>query len=109
MKKQLINEIKRMQVLAGIITENQLNEAEDISSFLNANMDEFVQKVDDPGSKFETMGDPLIATAGTSDMSGIDVSFDREHMLELFPEGDPYNKVQSVNIADKTVYYNNYL
>ena len=71
--KQQINEIRRMQQLAGLIKESQLNEAEDIASFLNANMDEFVQKVGDPGSEFETMGDPLVATAGTDDMSGIDV------------------------------------
>jgi hypothetical protein len=107
--KQQINEIRRMQQLAGLIKESQLNEAEDIASFLNANMDEFVQKVGDPGSEFETMGDPLVATAGTDDMSGIDVSFDREHMLELFPEEDPYNEIQSVDIAGKTVYYNDYL
>ena len=107
--KQNINEIKRMQQLAGLIKESYMNEAEDIASFLNANMDEFVQKIGDPGSEFKTMGDPLVATAGTDDMSGIDVSFDREHMLKLFPENDPYNEVQSVNIAGKTVYYNNYL
>lgn len=107
--KQQINEVKRMQLLAGIINESQLNEAEDIASFLNANMDEFIQKVGDPGSKFEFIGDPLVATASTDDMSGIDASFNKEHMLELFPENDPYNKVQSVDIAGKTVYYNNYL
>ena len=107
--KQQINEIHRMQQLAGLIKESYMNEAEDIASFLNANMDEFAQKVGDPGSEFEIMGDPLVATAGTDDMSGIDVSFNKEHMLKLFPEGDPYNKVQSVNIAGKTVYYNNYL
>jgi len=91
------------------IEESYLNESEDIASFLNANIDEFIQKVGDPGSEFETMGDPLVATAGTDDMSGIDVSFNREHMLELFPEKDPYNVVQSANIAGKTIYYNNYL
>ena len=106
MKKQ-INEVKRMQQLAGLITESQLNEVEDIASFLNANMDEFIQKVNDPGSEFKTMGDPLVATAGV-DEQGIDVSFDREHMLELFPENDPYNKVETVDIAGKTIYYNNY-
>ena len=103
-----INEIRRMQQLAGLIKENQLNEAEDIASFLNANMDEFIQKVGDPGSEFETMGDPLVATAG-DDESGVDVSFDRERMLELFPEEDPYNEVEQTEIAGKTIYYNNYL
>jgi hypothetical protein len=107
--KPQINEIKRMQLLAGIITESQLNEVENIAAFLNANIDEFIQKVDDPGSKFEIIGDSKVATAGTSDESGIDVSFDKNHMLKLFPEDDPYNEVKSVDIAGRTVYYNNYL
>ena len=97
-----------MQLLAGIITESQLNETEDIAAFLNANMDEFIQKVGDPGTGFENVGDK-VATAGTSDNSGIDVSFDKNHMLKLFPEDDPYNEVESIDIAGRTVYYNNYL
>ena len=98
-----------MQLLAGIITESQLNEAEDIATFLNTNKKEFIQKVGNPRSKFEIIGDPLVATAGTDDDSGIDVSFDKDHMLKLFPENDPYNKVQSIDIAGKTIYYNDYL
>jgi len=100
-----------MQKLAGLITEaeykQKLNEAEDIASFLNANMDEFKQKVGNPGSSFEIMGDAKVATAGKGE-AGIDVSFDKGHMLKLFPENDPYNKVQSVDIAGKTIYYNDY-
>jgi hypothetical protein len=103
-----------MQLIAGLITESEyqeslMNEDKNIASFLNANMDEFIQKIGDPGSEFEIMGDPLVATAGTDDNSGIDVSFSKEHMLELFPENDPYNKVKSANIAGKVIYYNNYL
>ena len=82
---------------------------EDIADFINNNLDEFIKKVEDPGSEFEIMGDPLVATAGTDDISGIDVSFDKEHLLELFPEGDEYNEVQSVEIANRVIYYNNYL
>ena len=102
----------RMQMLAGIITEGQyktkLNEAEEnIADFLNQNMDEVKAKLGDIYSKFEIMGDPKVATAGEGE-EGIDVSFDKEHMLELFPEEDPYNEIESIDIAGKTVYYNDY-
>jgi hypothetical protein len=80
---------------------------ENIADFLNQNMDEITSQLGDVFSNFETMGDPKVATAGDGE-EGIDISFDKEHMLELFPEGDPYNKVESMNIAGKTVYYNDY-
>jgi putative cell wall-binding protein len=160
MKKQL-NEIKRMQQLAGLITESEYqpaiyndieqdlmnggfestedqveylqdiikfcqekikeisgglnenqpaiyNDKENIVNFLNANTKEFISKLGNPGSKFENLGDPKVATAGKSDTSGIDVSFDREHMLKLFPKDDPYNKVEEIEIAGKKIYYNDY-
>jgi hypothetical protein len=100
----------RMQMLAGIITEGQYKEMldeENIADFLNQNMDEVKAKLGDVYSEFETMGDPKVATAGEGE-EGIDVSFDKEHMLELFPEEDPYNEVESIDIAGKTVYYNDY-
>ena len=121
----------RMQMLAGVITESQyktklkkftilenkfnsavsrlmLNESEgNIVDFLNQNMGEITSKLGDVFSNFEGMGDPKVATAGEGE-EGIDISFDKEHMLELFPEGDPYNKVKSIDIAGKTVYYNDY-
>lgn len=106
MKKQLTE--ARFQFLAGIINENEFRQLENIVSFLNNNFEEFTQKVADPGSKFESIGDPKVATAGNGD-SGIDASFDKEHMLNLFPEGDPYNKVEETEIAGKKIYYNNYL
>jgi hypothetical protein len=100
----------RMQMLAGIITEGQyktmLNE-ENIADFLNQNMDEVKEKLGDVFSRFENMGDPKVATSGEGE-EGIDISFDKEHMLELFPEGDPYNEVESIDIAGKTIYYNDY-
>jgi hypothetical protein len=103
-------EFLHMQKLAGIITEGEYNakmNEENIADFLNQNMDEVKEKLGDIFSEFETMGDPKVATAGEGE-EGIDVSFDKEHMLELFPEGDPYNEVESIDIAGKTVYYNDY-
>jgi hypothetical protein len=110
-----MKDIIKMNKLAGLITESQarrmmeiLNENEgNIADFLNQNMDEITSKLGDVFSNFETMGDPKVATAGDGE-EGIDISFDKEHMLELFPEGDPYNKVESMDIAGKTVYYNDY-
>jgi hypothetical protein len=80
---------------------------ENIADFLNQNMDEVKEKLGDVFSGFEIIGDPKVATAGEGE-EGIDVSFDKEHMLELFPEEDPYNEVESIDIAGKTVYYNDY-
>ena len=93
------NEIKR-----------RLKEAEEsIANFLNANIKEFKRKVANPRSKFEIIGDEKVATAGPDSESGIDVSFDKAHMLELFPAGDPFNKVEETEIAGRKIYYNNYL
>ena len=80
---------------------------ENIADFLNQNMDEVKEKLGDVFSEFEIIGDPKVATAGNGE-DGIDISFDKEHMLELFPENDPYNKVKSIDIAGKTIYYNDY-
>jgi len=80
---------------------------ENIADFLNQNMDEVKEKLGDVFSEFAIIGDPKVATAGNGE-DGIDVSFDKEHMLELFPEEDPYNDVESIDIAGKTVYYNDY-
>jgi hypothetical protein len=102
-------EFLKMQKIAGLITENQFKQLnENIADFLNANIEEFKQKIADPGSSFEIIGDEKVATAG-EDESGIDVSFDKEHMLKLFPENDPYNKVEEAEISGKKIYYNNYL
>jgi len=86
---------------------NEEEMGENIADFLNQNMDEITSQLGDVFSNFETMGDPKVATAGDGE-EGIDISFDKEHMLELFPEGDPYNEVESIDIAGKTVYYNDY-
>ena len=102
-------EFLKMQKIAGLITENQFKQLnENIADFLNANIEEFKQKIADPGSSFEIIGDEKVATAG-EDENGIDVSFDKKHMLKLFPENDPYNQVEEAEIAGKKVYYNNYL
>ena len=79
-------EFFKMQKLAGLITETQfkqLNEAiENISDFLNTNIEEFKTKIADPGSSFEIIGDEKVATAG-DDEGGIDVSFDKEHTFKV--------------------------
>ena len=80
-----------------------------IADFLNANIEEFKIKVANPRSKFEIIGDKKVATAGPDSESGIDVSFDKTHMLELFPSSDPFNKVEETEIAGRKIYYNNYL
>ncbi len=97
----------RMQMLAGIITEGQYKgmlskNEENIADFLNRNIDEVKEKLGDVFSGFEIIGDPKVATAGEGE-EGIDISFDKEHMLELFPEEDPYNDIESIDIAVKTV------
>jgi len=108
-------EMLRMKKIAGLLTEGEyakalLREEEaSIADFLNANIEEFKKKVANPRSKFEIMGDEKVATAGPDSESGIDVSFDKTHMLELFPASDPFNKVKETEIAGRKVYYNNYL
>lgn len=118
MDERLNESFLYMQKLAGVITEGQYqakiklalfeNESsEDIVSFLNSNFKEVVSKLGNPGSKFKNIGDIKVATAGKGE-SGIDISFDEQHMLNLFPKNDPYNKVKSINIAGKIIYYNDY-
>jgi hypothetical protein len=108
-------EMIRMRKIAGLLTEGEyakalLKEEEaSIADFLNANIEEFKRKVANPRSKFEIMGDEKVATAGPDSESGIDVSFDKAHMLKLFPKGDPYNEVKETEVAGRKVYYNNYL
>ena len=81
---------------------------QEIDTFLNFNFDEVKTKIGNIPSKFKIMGDPKVATAGDGER-GIDISFDEEHMLSLFPEEDPFNEVESIEIAGQTVYYNDYL
>jgi len=117
-KKQLQKEsleMLKMKKLAGLLTEGEYTKAllkeeeASIADFLNANIEEFKRKVANPRSKFEIIGDEKVATAGPDDESGIDVSFDKAHMLELFPAGDPFNEVEETEIAGRKIYYNNYL
>ena len=81
---------------------------EEIDTFLNDNFDEVKAKIGNIPSKFKIMGDSKVATAADGER-GIDISFDKEHMLSLFPEEDPFNEVESMEIAGQTVYYNDYL
>jgi len=54
MKKQ-INEIKRMQQLAGLINESQLNEAkgQEVADFLNTHYDEVFEKIIKPAINYQ--------------------------------------------------------
>ena len=93
--------------LKDYLAENKLLK-EEIDTFLNDNFDEVKIKIKNIPSKFKIMGDSKVATAADGER-GIDISFDKEHMLSLFPEEDPFNEVESMEIAGKTVYYNDYL
>jgi len=85
MKKQL-NEIKRMQYLAGIITESQLNEddthlnkiARDLYSFLKKNGVNVVLSKTTPGSPAKTIGD----MSKQGGMSRLDVT--RDNTAQIF-------------------------
>ena len=79
-----------------------------IDTFLNINFNEVKEKIGNIPSKFKIMGDPKVATAADGER-GIDISFDKKHMLSLFPKEDPFNKVETIEIAGKKVHYNDYL
>lgn len=105
MKKQILSEeFKRMQKLAGIITEIKINKG-GIVSFLNSNMSELERKIGPiPGHKFElTFGEDNKATAGTDEYNGIDISFTKDNLIE-----DDYNEINSTIISGKTIYYIDY-
>lgn len=115
--KQPINEIKRMQLLAGVITESEyrksLNEAEqNIADFLNSNFDEFKKEIGNPKTKFKLTTNTSkdgseydVAYAGTNEENGIDISFDPKFM----ETSDVYNVIEKVNFLGKTIYVNDYL
>ena len=79
-----------------------------IDIFLNDNFDKVKEKIENIPSEFKIMGDLKVATAADGER-GIDISFDEEHMLSKFPKEDPFNEVESIEIAGQTVYYNDYL
>jgi len=84
--KKPINEIKRMQHLAGIITESQLNEddthlnkiARDLYSFLKKNGVNVVLSKTTPGSPAKTIGD----MSKQGGMSRLDVT--RDNTAQIF-------------------------
>ena len=109
-------DLKKYLAEGSLFKEIKVISPANIANFLNANMKEFKKKIADPLSEFEIIGDEKVATAGPDDERGIDVSFDKEHMLELFPrmfpvDGPfaPYNEVKETEIAGRKIYYNNYL
>ena len=107
-----LQEVARMQQIAGVrpskrfLKENF--EEGDIVNFLNSNMDELESILGEMGSQFEYLGDEKVATAGFNDESGIDISFDKNHLLNLFPQNDPFNQVEEAVINGKKIYYVDY-
>jgi hypothetical protein len=85
MKKQLINEIKRMQVLAGIITENQIIE--------NQYEDDQYDDEDDEDDDFDLNAAFAVSPSSHSydEVLDIFVSYEDEDILNefksFFPEG----------------------
>jgi hypothetical protein len=108
MKKQILSEeFKRMQKLAGILNESTLFPPNSISDFGNKHFDEIQNMFGKIRSEFQgtkTKGIE-VAFAGSDEDDGIDISFDPK-----FEEmSDVYNEIESVEIAGKTIYVNNYL
>ena len=108
MKKQILSEeFKRMQKLAGIITESELFPPNSISDFCNQHFDEIQNMFGKIRSEFQgtkTKGIE-VAFAGSDEDDGIDISFDPR-----FEEmSDVYNEIEPYEIAGRTVYVNDYL
>ena len=111
MEKQILSEeFRRMQKLAGILTEfENPYSPNSISDFANEHFDEIQDMFGKiRGGKFRgiTKRNGIeVAFAGTDGDDGIDMSFDPK-----FEEmSDIYNDIEPVEIAGKTVYVNNYL
>jgi hypothetical protein len=103
--KTQINEIKRMQQLAGILNENQQNS---ITDFCNTNFRKLEKIFGKIGSKFEptTLSNGIeVAYAGIDGENGIDISFDPRYE-EM---GNIYNDIEDYDVAGKTIYVNDYL
>ena len=106
MKKEFINEAKRMQQLAGILNED--NTRNDITDFCNTHFKELEEKFGKISTEFEpdTLLDGIEVTyAGTDEEDGITISFNPEYMNY----NDDYNDIEKVKIAGKTIYVNDYL
>ena len=108
MKKQILSEeFKRMQKLAGILNESTLFPPNSISDFGNKHFDEIQNMFGKIRSEFQgtkTKGIE-VAFAGSDEDDGIDISFDPKFKKM----SDVYNEIESVKIAGKTIYVNNYL
>ena len=111
-KRRQLSEVKKS--LKKYLAEGKLYEDEGIkiADFLNANYEEVISSIG-PATKFssEITGDNRLAFAGLRDdgsEDGIEMSFDKDYIYSIYPEGDPYNEVEEITIAGKTVYYNDY-
>jgi hypothetical protein len=114
MKTQL-NEIKRMQQLAGLITENESNEDINILSFLKSNKSELLDKL---SKKFEwdeedmemmgeeelgiganVDGDEDVEIAGLGE-AGLDFSFNQNKVKDTYGDASNFKLI----IAGKPIY-----
>ena len=79
-----------------------------IDTFLNNNFDKVKEKIENIPSEFKIMGDSKVATAADGER-GIDFSYDKKHMEELFGKNDLENPITTIKINGVTVHYNDYL
>ena len=112
--KQQLNEIKRMQQLAGIITENQANEEVNILPFLKAHKQELLDKLAKmegwDEEDLEVMEDDDLVGGISADENedakvasfqyiGLQFAFDPKDL-----EPDEYTTEFELNIAGKRIY-----
>lgn len=82
-----------------------------VAEFVNANLAEFKSKVQDFEGIFDLI-DPDRGINVVEDESvedGIEIAFDRNTLVGLYGENDPYNVIEEVEINGTKVYYVNYL
>lgn len=114
MKNQL-NEVRRMQQLAGIITENQINEDTDILSFLESNklelLDKLAKKYSWDEDDMEMMGEEELGIGANSNgeedteiagfgEAGLDFSFNQNKVKDTYGDASNFKLI----IAGKPVY-----
>jgi hypothetical protein len=118
--KQQINEIKRMQQLAGLINESQLNEAEgqEVANFLNQHKEEVFEKIfgyledeasiDDMSDWIEFYDEEEDYICAQTDLPTSSVG--AQARFTPFPENVDFNfsTPEETEIAGKTIYYFTY-
>jgi uncharacterized protein YacL (UPF0231 family) len=118
--KQQINEIKRMQQLAGLINESQLNEAEgqEVANFLNQHKEEVFEKmfgyledeasIDDMSDWIEFYDEEEDYICAQTDLPTSSVG--AQARFTPFPENIDLNfsEVMETEISGKIIYYFTY-